>query len=242
MTKSFWTLLSVSPGFQTEHILTARLSLPPQYTNGSVFGVGQHRRISAFQRELLDRVRGIPGVILAAFTAYLPLSGTESSWAFDIEGRPPRPVGVYNVAYYRPVSSDYFQTIGIPILRGCSFAPSDDEDSPLVAIINESMVPAFWGQQNPVGQRVRFSDQKWRTIVGVVGDVHHESLGTKPEPEMYAIAETKAGAQPSEILLVDDDRTNLMAAEHAGWHVLWFDDYRPDESILRIRDALTIAD
>ncbi len=185
MIKSFWTLLSVSPGFQTEHILTARLSLPPQYTNGSVFGVGQHRRISAFQRELLDRVRGIPGVISAAFTAYLPLSGTESSWAFDIEGRPPRPVGVYNVAYYRPVSSDYFETIGIPILRGRSFAPSDDEDSPLVAIINESMVRAFWGQQNPVGQRVRFSDQKWRTIVGVVGDVHHESLGTKPEPEMY---------------------------------------------------------
>jgi len=185
MTKSFWMLLSVSPGFQSEHILTARLSLPPRYTNGNAFGIGQHRQISAFQRELLGRVLAIPGVKSAAFTAYLPLSGTESSWAFDIEGRPPRPVGVYDVTYYRPVSAGYFETVGIPILSGRSFEPNDNEDSPLVVVINESMDRAFWNQQNPLGERVRLSDQKWRTIVGVAGDVHHESLGAKPEPELY---------------------------------------------------------
>ncbi len=85
MTKSLWTLLQVSPGFQTEHILTARLSLPPQYLNGYKFETGEHRRISAFQRDLLERVRNIPGVKSAAFTAYLPLSGTDNYWAFDIE-------------------------------------------------------------------------------------------------------------------------------------------------------------
>ena len=185
MTKSFWMLLQVSPGFRTEHILTARLSLPPQYTNGNAFGIGQHRKISAFQRELIGRVRNIPGVQSAAFTAYLPLGGTDSSWAFDIEGRPEKPPGVYDITNYRPVSAGYFETVGIPVRRGRGFDPTDNEDSPLVVVVNESMARTYWKQQNPVGQRVRFSDQKWRTVVGVVGDVRHEGLSTKPEPEMY---------------------------------------------------------
>jgi putative ABC transport system permease protein len=184
-TKSLWRLLQVSPGFQTEHILTARLSLPPEYTSANVFGTGQHPRITLFQRELLERVQEIPGVRSASFTAYLPLSGVDNSWAFYIEGRPENPPGVYDVTNYRPVSADYFKTVGIPILRGRSFAPGDTEDSPLVVVINASMARTWWNEQNPVGQRVRFGDQKWRTVVGVIGDVHHEALGTKPEPEMY---------------------------------------------------------
>lgn len=64
----------------------------------------------------------------------------------------------------------------------------------------------------------------------------------KPESKIYEIATQKTGCQPSEILLVDDARTNLMAAEKQGWHVLWFDDYRPDESIRRIRGSLEPAD
>lgn len=60
----------------------------------------------------------------------------------------------------------------------------------------------------------------------------------KPEPEIYQIAQDWAGCKPAEILLIDDSRTNLMAAERQGWRVLWFDDYRPDESVLRIREAL----
>ena len=62
----------------------------------------------------------------------------------------------------------------------------------------------------------------------------------KPEAEIYEIAATRAGVEPSEILLVDDSRTNLMAAERCGWNVLWFDDYRPDESVARIRQALEL--
>jgi putative ABC transport system permease protein len=185
MAKSLWRLLQVSPGFRTEHILTARLTLPPQYTKGYQFGTGRHREISVFQRELLGRVRGIPGVQSAAFTAHLPLSGTNNSWAFDIEGRPPKPAGVFDLTNYRPVSEGYFETIGIPLERGRSFNNRDTEDGPLVVVVNKSMAGAFWGQQNPVGQRVRFGDDRWRSIVGVVGDVRHEALGKKPEPEMY---------------------------------------------------------
>lgn len=60
----------------------------------------------------------------------------------------------------------------------------------------------------------------------------------KPEPEIYTIAAERAGVDPDEILLIDDSRSNLMAAERQGWHVLWFDDYRPAESVERVRQAL----
>jgi putative hydrolase of the HAD superfamily len=63
----------------------------------------------------------------------------------------------------------------------------------------------------------------------------------KPERDIYEIAQSRSGVKPEEILLVDDSRANLMAAEHLGWHVLWFDDYRIDESLDRIRQALKSA-
>ncbi len=185
MAKSLWKLLGVSPGFQTEHILTARLSLPPRYTSGNVFGTGAHRRISAFLQALMERVRTIPGVQSAAFAAYLPLSGTDNSWAFDVEGRPPKPPGVFDSTSYRPVSPGYFETIGIPLRSGRGFNARDNEDNPLVVVISEAMAGTFWKEQNPIGQRLRFGDSKWRTIVGVAGDVHHEGLSVKPAPEMY---------------------------------------------------------
>ena len=185
MTESFWTLLQVSPGFKTEHILTARLSLPPQYLNGYKFGTGQHRRISTFQRDILEHLRNISGIESAAFTAYLPLSGVDNSWDFEIEGRPPNPPGVHELMNYRPVSADYFETMGIPVQRGRALEAADNEDAPLVVLINESLARVFWHHQNPVGQRVRFSETEWRTIIGIVADVHHEALATKPEPEMY---------------------------------------------------------
>jgi len=185
MTKSFWRLLQVAPGFQTEHILTARLSLPPQYTNGYAYGTGKHRRIAAFERTLVERVLGMPGVKAAAFSAYLPLTGTDNSWAFDVEGRPPKPPGEYDAANYRPVTDGYFETMGIPIERGRGFGPGDNEDGPLVVVINEAMAHTYWRGQNPIGQRLGFVGQEWRTIIGIVGDVHHEGLNVKPEPELY---------------------------------------------------------
>jgi FMN phosphatase YigB (HAD superfamily)/DNA-binding XRE family transcriptional regulator len=64
----------------------------------------------------------------------------------------------------------------------------------------------------------------------------------KPEQRIYEVAQEKAAVPPEEILLIDDSRSNLMAAEKMGWHVLWFDDYRPDESIVRVRTALEPED
>jgi putative ABC transport system permease protein len=178
MAKSFWSLLHVSPGFHTEHILTARLSLPrSRYPDNP--------RIADFQRELLQSVMSAPGVHSAGFATYLPLSRTDNAWAFFIEGRPPLPVGVYTMAKYRPASPGFFEAIGIPLLRGRAFTFADTKDSPWVVIINQEMARAHWGQEDPVGQRLRFGPQVWRTVIGVVGDVLHEGLDGDARPEMY---------------------------------------------------------
>jgi ABC-type antimicrobial peptide transport system permease subunit len=120
----------------------------------------------------------------AAFSAYLPLSGTKNSWAFEIEGRPANSPGVYNGTNYRPVSAAYFETFGIPTLRGLGFLPNDTEDALLVVVINSSMASSWWGRQDPIGQQVKFGDEQWRVIAGVAGDVHREALAARVEPEM----------------------------------------------------------
>ena len=72
--------------------------------------------------------------------------------------------------------------------------------------------------------------------------IHSSKVGfIKPEKQIYEIAQEKAGVPPEEILFVDDSRTNLMAAEHMGWKVLWFDDFRPDESAQRVKESLELA-
>jgi putative ABC transport system permease protein len=133
---------------------------------------------------VLERVRNLPGIQSAGLTAYLPLSGITNSWSFVIEGRPPLPVGTSNVADYRPVSPGYFETIGIPLVRGRGFTSADKESAPRVVVINESMRRKHWGDEDPIGRRLSFEGLP-RTIVGIVGDVHHQSLEGETKAEMY---------------------------------------------------------
>ena len=92
------------------------------------------------------------------------------------------------MAQYRPVSAGYFEAIGIPLLRGRSFTMADTAESPWVVMINDSMSREYWPSENPIGQRVRFAE-KWRTVIGVVGDVLHEGLDGAAKAEMYVPVE-----------------------------------------------------
>jgi putative ABC transport system permease protein len=196
MVKSFWALMHVPPGFRSERVLTARLSLPrSRYPD--------NHRIAAFEQELAERLQGRPGVTSAGFTTYLPLSGLENSWSFVIEGRPPLPVGTYNMAMHRPVSAGYFQTIGIPLLRGRSFTPADTAESPWVTVINESMAREYWPSENPIGQRLQNGPgEKWRTVIGVVGDVLHDGLDGAAKAEMYMPVEESPNIESDPTIVV----------------------------------------
>ncbi len=206
LAKSFWALTHVAPGFREDGVLTARLSLPPlRYPD--------NQKIAAVERELLETLRRKPGVQSAGLATYMPLSGMDNDWGFVIEGRPPLPVGTYNMAEYRPASQGYFEAIGIPLLRGRSFSQADAGDSPWVTVINEAMARAYWPGQDPIGMRLQFGSEKWRTVVGVVGDVRHDGLDADTKPEMYVPIEQAPNTEGSATVVI---RTALDAAGAAA--------------------------
>jgi putative ABC transport system permease protein len=195
MAKSFWALIHVPPGFRTENVLTARLSLPEsRYPD--------NRRIAAFERQVLQALHGRPGIQSAGFATYLPLSGSDNGWAFFIEHQPPLPVGTFNFAKYRPVSEGYFETLGIPLLHGRLFTAADVANSPWVVVINDSMAHQFWGSKNPIGERLHFDGPIWRTVIGVVGDVRHEGLDGEPSAEMYMPVDQAANLESGPTIVV----------------------------------------
>ena len=195
MTKSLWALMHVAPGFRSQGIFTARLSLPDaRYSD--------NRRVASFEEELVDRLRGRPGVQAAGFATYLPLSGTDNGWSFTVDGRPPLPVGTHNMAKYRPVSPGYFETIGIPLLRGRWFTASDTTDSPYVVVISSTMAREYWRGEDPIGQRLRFGPSTPRTVIGIVGDVLHEGLDGETKPDMYVPVEQAPNIESSPTIVV----------------------------------------
>ena len=142
----------------------------------------------------------------------MPLSGLDNDWSFVIKGRPPLPVGTYNVANYRPVCEAYFETIGIPLLRGRSFTVADTAESPWVVIINDSMAHEYWPSENPIGRRLQFAE-KWRTVIGVVGDVLHEGLDGAAKGELYVPVEQSWNIESDPTIVV---RTTLESGASAA--------------------------
>ena len=169
MTRTMYKIANVDPGFRTDHLLTMRLDIEgPKYQNN----IPQQL---AFQQAALTNVKALPGVESAAFTLSLPIAG--SSWgSVFIVGDQPVPERLkIPTAAFNPVSPEYFQTMGIRLLRGRAFTEADGPKSPEVVVINETMARHFWPNENPIGKRVKQGWPEWKTpwreVVGVVGDV-----------------------------------------------------------------------
>lgn len=192
---SFWRLQNVSPGFRTEKLLTFRVALSQSkykdelVPSGDTF-VWSGRQVPAFYDQVLERLGALPGVIAAAASGYAPFTGENNSATFETEEarymeskRPPRDIPM---AFFRPISPNYFRTLGIPLLRGRELTSRDNENDRPVAVINDTMARRFWPGENPIGRRFRTSSKfPWRTIVGIVGDVRYRGLGAAAIPEMY---------------------------------------------------------
>jgi putative ABC transport system permease protein len=180
LTKGFWVLHSVSPGFDPEGVLTMRVELPES----------RYREIPKqiqFRQALLDGLNSVPAV-QAAMVSELPLSGDYLTHNFVIEGRPPLAPGEAPEVNVRSVGGDYFRTMRIPVLAGRDFTIHDTIDTPIVGIVNESFVREYFPNESPVGARIMWARQnppRWMTIVGVAGDVRHFGLGKPEEPAFY---------------------------------------------------------
>ncbi len=184
LVKSFLRLRGVDPGFDPQSVLTAEVALPyAKYPAGP--------RQVAFFRELMERLSRQPGVRFAAATSVLPESGGFDTTSVAIEGRE---VAIGELPYWDRymVTPDYFRALGIPLRRGRLLEQSDNEQAPLVALINETTARLYWPNQDPLGQRIRvptfgvpFEKAPWRTVVGVVGDVRQYGLDAPRSSQFY---------------------------------------------------------
>ncbi len=184
--QSFARLGRVSPGLQTERLLTARIQLPAA-------AYPKNENIIAFFDQFLPRVRSLPGVVSASTIVPLPLSGSNMVTDFDMADHP-LPEGQRAGAPVRIIATDYFKTMGIAERQGRVFNENDRFDSPPVVIVNERFANKFYPGQNVLGKRIApgfsadpdpNSKPKMREIVGVVGNVKHLSLKNDDSPEMY---------------------------------------------------------
>ena len=175
---SFNNLTSVSPGFESSQLLIARVNLP-----GARYA--EHARIVAFFDAVAGRLAGAPGVQHVGATTSLPFDGPDSRLELTIEhgtAESPFPVRVHP----RLISTGYFQTMGIPVVRGRGFTDHDTESSVSVAIINEAAARRYWPDQDPIGQRISIgASDDWREVVGVAGDTRHEGLDADADPAAY---------------------------------------------------------
>ena len=185
-------LLNEDTGFRAEGVLTAEVALP-----GTRYPVPADR--ARFWEELLERTRGLPGVESAGLVSHLPLTG-DTNGGFRIVGRD-FPEGESPHAKKRFAGPGAFEAMGVPLLRGRPFLPSDRLGEPEVAVISEALAERYWPGEDPIGRKIRFL---WQTdaeqeIVGVVGDVRDDALDQEGYGTIY-LAHAQIG--PSGMSLV----------------------------------------
>ncbi len=181
--RSFMELHSVNTGFNSQQVLTARLS--PSGTN-----FRNDSDYIAFYQKVMNRVSNLPGVVEVGTINTLPLSKGPTT-GFQIEGRPLTTPDKWPGANYRSVSPSYFRAMNIPLVQGRAFTEHDNQQSPLTMIVNQALADHNFPGENPIGKRVNFgsSDSNrqliWFEIVGVVANVRSLELKEEPSPELY---------------------------------------------------------
>ena len=175
--RSLIRLLDVNPGFDTRDVLTFQINF-----SGDKYQQPLQRL--AFYERFTNDIRSLPGVRSAGAVSRLPLAEGNITTSFTIEGRL-MPEGDLPAVDYRIASDSYFASMGIPLIAGRLADPRN----PSELNINQAAARRFWPGEDPIGKRVKFglgaAQDPWRTVVGVVGDVHHLGLEIAPRPEIY---------------------------------------------------------
>jgi len=181
--RSFVRLSHVSPGVETDHLITAAISLSDKYSEP---------QLGQFWKQFLEKLQALPGVRAVGITMSLPPNLLEITNPFTVEGQGYDRQRKLQLAEEMAVSPDYFRALGIPLIKGRFFSPSDrveGEKDPMIVIINETMAKQYFGGKDPIGGRIQTGDpdprSPWETIVGVVGDVKYSGLDSGPQPTIY---------------------------------------------------------
>jgi putative ABC transport system permease protein len=213
--RTLWDLLHEDPGFNPTQVVTANTWLGNPNDPKLDPYLGIHGKVT-FDREVLRRMRAIPGVELAAITSALPTvnSNPNAVGGLAIEGlaiedRPDESSQDLRAERIR-ISPDYFNVFQATLLRGRSFTEGDEDGKPLVAVIDESTARKYWPSRDPLGRRVRFGkdpSKPWTTIVGIIKDIKHDGLDIDGVPHVYVSVYQDPNKQVSVAL-----RTSLPAS------------------------------
>jgi putative ABC transport system permease protein len=177
---SLMRLQHVDPGFRTEQVTLISLPVPlSRYPDG--------KRQAAFYRQTLEALEQRAEIQSAAILFPSPMEGRNAQGTLTIEGQPVLKRGDRPFSALASISEKYFQTLGIPLIEGRTFTKYDRDPAPAVAIVNATFARRYFAGQNPVGHRVRFSEEgdDWITIVGVAGDSRNVGLKDPPTPLLY---------------------------------------------------------
>lgn len=168
----------IEPGFNPEQAVEVSFDLDVQQY--------KRERGSEFQRQVLERVRSLPGLQSATLTAHPPLtSGEGGGKAVFIQGEAPKPSTQAPIVMTTAISLDYFRTMETRLVQGRDFTAQDDAQSPPVAIVNEAFARRFWPGENPIGKRFNFTTGNWIEIVGIAQNGKYSSLAAINEPFVY---------------------------------------------------------
>ncbi|MBV9499071.1 MAG: ABC transporter permease [Acidobacteriaceae bacterium] len=202
--RSFVTILNVNPGVSTEHVLTARVNLPPDK---------YHRDpdVVSFYRRLVEQTRALPGVRAAGLVSDLPLTGEDNNNPATAADRPIPPVTQWQMTNYRTASSGYFKAAGIPLEAGRVFEERDANIPEVV--ISSNLAARLWPNQNAVGRPLKiYGNGTLQKVIGVVGAVHAASLTQEPTMMIYFPHWRRADADMSLIVRSATDPEGLAAA------------------------------
>jgi putative ABC transport system permease protein len=181
MLRTVYQLTRVDPGFNAENLLTMRFLM-----SGRAYTVEQQQ---AFYRECLERVSALPGVRAAALTLSLPIDSSNWDSVFTVADKPVPPRAELPSAAFTPVSANYFEALGIRLIKGRWFTDSDTADKPRMTVINETLARQIWPGEDPIGKRLKqgFPEYQtpWREVIGVVADVKLEGVDQETRMQAY---------------------------------------------------------
>src|SRR5215813_1935389 len=177
--RSFNKLLSVNPGFKPENLLSLEYRLP---RNKYQQGEAQWN----FHRQVVERIREVPGVKSASLVRGLPFSGNGGGTGVILSDREIPPKGQEPIVRFNTAMPNYFETMEIPLIKGRLFNELDQSTTPRVFLINQTMASRFWPDQDTIGKQVKTdADGPAGTVIGEVGDAKHYWLDEEAQPQMY---------------------------------------------------------
>lgn len=181
MIRTFASLRSVDPGFDREGIVAVQFSVPSTR-------YAERDQVLDFYDRFLESLESRAGVLSAGTVGQLPLSGASWSSSFVAENWVPDRIGFEIV--HRRADSDYFETVGTPLVRGRLFDADDGPDAPLVVVVNETLAREHFRDEDPIGQRITYDrqpgpDANWYEIIGIVADQHQVAPGVPPRAEAF---------------------------------------------------------